>query len=176
MASPWRWKNSCYVFFLFSNSHPFEQQCVTSIDGMQLEVEYETSQAINMSCPNLLDYSWAPEILTEELQLHLDSFAHEAECELGSLAACQDCPVKCQSCGEAAIWKEHYAHKSTVRNNTSKQQRPVEIGNKKPNEAYVRLALTFWHANGNGNWESNCCVCRVLPCLQRWSVASCIVA
>lgn len=32
----------------------------------------------------------------------MDSLAHEAECELGSLAACQDCPVKCQSCGEAA--------------------------------------------------------------------------
>lgn len=69
---------------------------------MQLEVEYETSQAINMTCSNLLDYNGAPEVLTEELQLHLNSFAHETEREFGSLAVCQDCPVECQSCGEAA--------------------------------------------------------------------------
>lgn len=66
---------------------------------MQLEVEYETSQAINMSCSNLLDYNGAPEVLTEELQLHLNSFAHETECEFGSLAVCQDCP-----CGMSVMW------------------------------------------------------------------------
>lgn len=68
---------------------------------MQLEVECETSQAIHISSSNHLDYSWSPEILTEKIQLYLDSFAHEIECKRGSLAVCQDCPLKFNSHAES---------------------------------------------------------------------------
>lgn len=149
------------VFYLFSSSHPFEQQCVTSVDDMQLGVAYETSQVINTSCSNLFSLQLSSRDSYRKAWVTLGVWLTKLNVNLAPRQSVKTVLWNVSHVGKlqtSAVWKEHYAQKSTVRNNTWKQWRPAEIANKKPIETYVKLALTFWYATGNSNWERNVCV------------------
>lgn len=160
----WRPLNSCslwlhlgggkiaaMVFYLFSSSHAFEQQCVTSVDDMQLGVAYETSQVINTSCSNLFSLQLSSRDSYRKAWVTLGVRLTKLNVNLAPRQSVKTVLWNVSHVGKlqtSAVWKEHYAQKSTVRNNTWKQRRPAEIANKKPIET-CKTCIDFLVCN----WE-----------------------